>query len=333
MPIKGLMMDKIRWGIIGTGLIAGKFADGLRAVADAELVAVGSRTQASAEAFATTYNVPRCYPTYEELAQDPNVDVVYISTPHPYHKDNSILCLNAGKAVLCEKPFTMNAREAIEMIALARSKRLFLMEAMWTRYFPAMVKVRELLGEGAIGEARLLNADFGFFHEFDAQHRLFNPDLGGGAVLDVGVYVISLAHMIFGKPTRVTGLAHFGATGTDDQSAYLLGYSGGQIAMLASAVQTETPHQAVINGTAGRITIHRHFWQPRRLTLEIYGKESSEIEMPIVGNGYNYQVDEVHACLRAGKLESSIMPLDESLDIMETMDTLRAQWGLRYPME
>lgn len=326
-------MTKIRWGIIGTGYIADLFAKGLTVVPDAELVAVASRTGAGAEAFGTIHNVPRRYDSYAALAADPDIDVVYISTPHPMHADNALMCLDAGKAVLCEKPFTLNTGEARTVVQRARDKGLFLMEAMWTRYFPVMVRVRELLAAGVIGDVRLLNVDFGFRTTYDPQHRLFNPALGGGALLDVGIYPISFASMVLGKPSRMTGLAELGQTGTDDQSAYLFGYDNGALAMLASAVRTDTPHQAVINGTMGRITIQPQFWRPTRLTLEVYGKETSEIHLPIIGNGYNYQAVEVGRCLRAGLLESDIMPLDETLQLMETLDTLRGAWGLKYPSE
>jgi predicted dehydrogenase len=326
-------MQKVRFGILGTGYIADLFAKGLQVVEDLQIAAVGSRTQAAADAFGARFNIPKRYASYEAVAHDPDVDVIYISTPHPFHHQNTLMCLHAGKPVLCEKPFALNEQEARQMVALARERGLFLMEAMWTRFFPAMVKVRELLAAGAIGAPRLLIADFGFRTEFDPQHRLFNPELGGGALLDVGVYPISLAHMIFGAPARVVGMPEFGKTGTDDQSAYLLGYDGGQIAMLCSAVRTATPQQAIINGEDGRLTIHTRFWCPTRLTLEIYGQERSEIELPIVGNGYQYQALEVARCLHDGTLESPIMALDETLAIMSTMDTLRAQWGLKYPPE
>ena len=327
------MSAKIRWGIIGTGYIADLFAKGLTVVPDAELLAVASRTQAGAEAFATIHNVPRRYDSYAALAADPDIDVIYVSTPHPMHAENALMCLEAGKAVLCEKPFTLNAGEARHVIQTARDKGLFLMEAMWTRYFPVMVRVRDLLSAGVIGDVRLLNVDFGFRTTYDPQHRLFNPELGGGSLLDVGIYPISFASMVMGKPTRITGMAELGQTGTDDQSVYVFGYDNGALAMLASAVRTETPHQAVINGTEGRITVQPQFWRPTKLTLEVYGKEKSEIHLPIIGNGYNYQAVEVGRCLREGLLESSVMPLDESIELMETLDALRAPWGLKYPSE
>lgn len=327
------MYEKIRWGIIGTGNIAKHFARGLAALPDAELIAVGSRSQETADAFADPFNIPRRHASYEALVMDDAVDVVYVSTPHNLHKDNSLLALSAGKAVLTEKPFTINAREALEVIRCAREKRLFLMEAMWTRFIPAMARARELIAQGAIGEPRMVTADFGFRAGIDPQGRLFNPANGGGALLDVGVYCVSLASMIFGKPERITSMAHIGETNVDEQAAIILGYPNGQLAALTTAIRTSTPHEALISGTEGQIRIPPLFWKPTKITLTVYGKENTEIEMPMAGNGYNYQAAEVARCLREGKTESAIMPLDETLAIMETMDTIRAQWGLKYPME
>ncbi len=327
------MKEKIRWGIIGTGSIAKKFAAALAFLPDAELIAVGSRAQASADAFADMFHIPHRHTTYADLANDPDVDVVYISTPHPFHKENSILCLEAGKAVLCEKPFTINAREAEEVINLARRKNLFLMEAMWTRFLPVMVEVRRLLSERAIGDVRMVMADFGFRAEFNPQGRLFNPALGGGALLDIGVYTISLASMVLGTPSRVTGMAYLGETGVDEQSAFILGYDQGQLAVLSVAVRTNTSQEAHLLGTIGKIRLHPSWWRGTTLTLSVAGKEDLTMDLPHVGNGYNYQAAEVMRCLRAGQTESSIMPLDETLSIMKTMDQIRAQWGLKYPTE
>ncbi|UCC64997.1 MAG: Gfo/Idh/MocA family oxidoreductase [Anaerolineae bacterium] len=327
------MAEEIRWGIIGTGNIARQFARGLAVLPDAELAAVGSRTAAAAGAFAEAFDVPHRHSSYEDLAQDPDVDAVYIATPHPLHRENTLLCLRAGKAVLCEKPFAINAAEAEEMIRLAREKGLLLMEAMWSRFFPAMAKVRELLAAGAIGQVSLLTAEFGFRARFDPSNRLFNPALGGGALLDVGVYTVSLASMVFGSPSRVTGLAHLGSTGVDEQAGIILSYEGGQLAVLATAIRTATPQEAMLMGSDGHIRIHPRWWMPTRLTLSVTGREDEVFELPFTGNGYNYEAAEVMACLRAGKLESEVMLLDETLSIMRTLDQLRAQWGLKYPME
>ncbi len=327
------MYETIRWGIIGTGAIAKLFAQGLSALPDAELVAVGSRTQDSADAFGDQFHIPRRHASYQALAEDGGVDAIYVATPHPLHKENTLQALRCGKAVLTEKPFTINAQEAREVIQFARQQRLFLMEAMWTRFIPAMVRVRELLAGGVIGEPHLLTADFGFRTGFNPDGRLFNPQLGGGALLDVGVYCVSLASMIFGKPERITSMAHLGETGVDERAAMILGYGGGQLALLSTAIRTNTPMEAVISGTEGLIRIPPLFWKPSHVSVTVHGKEQTEIEMPLVGNGYNYQAAEVARCLRAGLTESDVMPLDETLSIVEMMDTIRAQWGLKYPME
>ncbi len=327
------MTDTIRWGILSTGNIAKQFARGLSALPDAKLLAVGSRSQQSADTFGDLFNVERRYDSYEELAADPDVDAIYIGTPHTYHKDNALLCLRAGKATLVEKPFAINAREAEEMIHFAREHKVFLMEAMWTRFIPLFVRVRELLAQKVIGDVRLLDADFGFRTRFNPEHRLFKPELGGGALLDVGIYPLSLASMIFGPPQRMTSMAHLGETGVDENTAVILGYADGALAVLTTATRTSTPQIATINGTEGRITIHTRWWVPTRMTVEIYGKETDEIEIPFTGNGYNYEAAEVARCLRAGLLESAVMPLDETLTIVRTMDEIRAGWGLKYPME
>ncbi len=326
-------MDTIRWGILGTGLIATKFATGLRVLPDAELSAVGSRAQATADAFGDKFDVPRRHTSYQALVEDPEVDVVYVGTPHSLHRDHSVLALQAGKAVLCEKPFAINAAEAKQVIAVARQEGHFLMEAMWTRFLPAMQRVRQILVDGVIGDVRMATADFGFRTPFDPQHRLFDPHRGGGALLDVGVYMVSLASMVFGPPSRATGMAHLSETGVDEQSAAILGYDGGQLFLLHTAVRTETPQEAILMGTSGWLRIHSPWWCPDTLTLSIPGQEAEEIRLPHEGNGYNYEATEVMNCLRAGELESAVVPLDESLEVMKTMDQIRAQWGLRYPME
>ena len=327
------MSEKIRWGILGTGNIARKFAIGLQALDDAALLAVGSRSAESADRFADQFGAPRRHASYAALAADPEVDAIYVATPHSLHKENSLLCLEAGKPVLVEKPFTINAQEARELIDTARSRGVFLMEAMWTRYIPLMVELRRLLAEGAIGEVRMVAADFGYRTRYDPASRAFDPALGGGGLLDVGVYPISLASMIFGNATRIASLAHLGETGVDEQSAFILGYGQGQLAVLYTAVRTTTPQEAEIMGTEGSIRIHAPWWVPKAMTLARPGREPERMEVPFIGNGYNYEAAEVHRCLRAGLLESEVMPLDESLAIMETMDRIRDQWGLRYPME
>ncbi len=326
------MAHKVRWGIIGAGKIARKFAEGLRFAKSAELVAIGSRSKERAEQFAAEFGVGRAHGGYENLASDGEVDAVYIATPHPMHKSNSILCLEAHKAVLCEKPFTVNAPEAEQVIAEARRQQVFIMEAMWTRFIPVIAKLRELLGQGAVGEVRMVMADFGFRAEWDPRGRALNPALAGGALLDVGVYGISLASMVLGAAQRVTGLAHIGDSGVDEQAAVVLGYDGGALAVLVCGVRTDTPGEASVIGTEGRIQLGRGWWHGSAMTL-VRGKEREIFEIPTEGNGFNYEADEVARCLADGKTESDVIPLDETLAIMRTMDEIRAQWGLKYPME
>ena len=328
------MAKKIRWGIVGTGGIAQKFAQGLDVLPDAQLVAVASRSKESAEKFSAEFNVPNRHIGAEAIASDGDVDVVYIATPHPMHKDDTINCLKGGKAVLCEKPFAMNSSEVMQMVMCARERGLFLMEAMWMYFFPAMAKVRELITGGAIGEIRLVQANFCFRCEYDPEDRLLNPALGGGALLDVGVYNIALAQMIYGKgPIRISSMAHIGQTGVDEQSSMILGYENGAMAVLTCAIRTSTLNEAVIYGTDGFIRIPHMFWHPDRIIVKTGRDEEKEITFNRLGNGYSYEAVEVMQCLRNGEIESSTMPLDASAAIMKTMDQIRQQWNLVYPME
>jgi predicted dehydrogenase len=307
----------IRWGILGTGRIAHHFANGLKVVPDAELVAVGSRAQETADAFGDEFGVPTRYGSYLELASDPAIDVIYVSTPHQDHRESTLLCLNSGRNVLCEKPFAINAGEARDMIEAARANSRFLMEAMWTRYRPTMVKLRELIAEGAIGEPRFLSANIGWKSDFDPLFRLYNPDLGGGALLDGGVYPVSFASMVLGAPSAIASVATLGETGVDEQEAIALAHPSGAVASLGVTIQ-----------------VHHDWHRPEGLTFTPYGGEPQTFSFPQTeGNGYQYEAIEVGRCLRERLYESPVMPLDESISIMETMDALREQWGVRYPME
>ncbi len=327
------MENKIKWGILGLGNIAHAFVEDLKFLTEAEVVAVGSRSDERATAFAQQYNIPNSYGCYEGVVQDPKVDVIYIATPHPSHEECAMLSLKAGKAVLCEKPFTVHAKETDELITCARENKIFLMEAMWSRFLPAIVKVREWLAKGVIGEIRQFKADFGFRCDWKPEGRLLNPKLAGGALLDVGVYPISFASMILGgRPARILSLAHLGITGVDEQFSAVFGYKAGKMALLSGAIRTETPKDAWIIGTEGVIHVP-NFWRADSATLWLQGKQAEHYEMPLEGTGKSYEAAEVMRCLRAGKLESDIMPLDESLGIMKTMDIMRNQWGLLYPFE
>lgn len=326
-------MQPVRWGILGTGNIANQFAKGLTALEDARLVAVGSRSQESANRFADVYAAPHRHDSYAALAADPEVDMVYIATPHVYHAENSLLCLAAGKGVLCEKPFTINTAEARRVIDFARQQRVFLMEAVWTRLLPHIEEVMRLVADGAIGQVTMLQANFAFRTRFDPASRLFDPALGGGALLDVGIYPIYLAHLLLGQPDEVRSLAHLGATGVDEQAAILFGYRSGAVAVLSTAMRANLPHTAVIAGTSGQILIHEPWWAPAGFTLQRDGHDDETITPVIVGNGYNYEAAEAGRCLRAGLLESDKLPHRLTLDVMQTMDTLRAAWRLKYPGE
>jgi predicted dehydrogenase len=323
----------IHWGIIGAGRIAAKFALGLSAIPEAKLLAVASREKAKAEQFGREHGAPVCYDAYAKLAADPRVDVVYIATPHSMHRENTLLCLEAGKAVLCEKPFAINAREALEMVECARRHKVFLMEAMWMRFLPALVKIKDLVTSGAIGETRMLTADFGFSGIKDPAGRLYNRNLGGGALLDVGIYPVSLAFMLWGEPERIQGAAHIGSTGVDEQSATVFAYADGRIASLTSSIATSTSQEACIYGSGGAIKIHAPWWRGGKFSIKRPEEPEEVVSSPLAGNGYNYEAVEVMNCIRAKRLESDIMTLDESVCIMKALDAIRKGWGLRYPGE
>ena len=328
------MADKLRWGIISTGKIAVQFAEGLKQVKDAELVAVGSRTQEAADEFGARFSIPHRYRSYEKLVNDPDVDIVYIGTPHSHHYDNSLMSLKAGKSVLCEKSFTVNAKQAKEVIALARKKNLFLMDAVWSRCLPAYAELRSMLARGTLGDIRMVTVDFGFNFVHNPKDRLFDPKLAGGALLDIGIYGVQLASLVYGSaPKTISTTAEFGKTGVDEQSGIVMGYDGGRMAVLTLSFQSETTQEANIMGRAGRVKVNRQFWHPDSLTLTMQGKPDKLIKLPIKGNGYNYEAIEVMKCIRAGKIESALMPLDETLGIMRTMDAIRAKWSFKYPVE
>ncbi len=326
-------MELIRWGILGTGNIANQFAKGLSVMDDAKLVAVGSRRAESANRFADTYNAPNRHDSYEALAADPDVDAIYVATPHVYHAENSLLCLEHGKAVLCEKPFTINKAQAQRVIDYARSHKRLIMEAVWTRLLPHMEAVVDLVADGAIGTPTMLHANFGFRTKVNPSSRLFDPALGGGGLLDVGIYPVYLAYLLLGQPTAIQSLAHLGSTGIDEQAGIVFAHENGAISVLTSAIRANLPHTAVIAGTEGRIEIHERWWAPTSFTLQRDGHDPETITPEVVGNGYNYEAAEVGNCLRAGKTESDKLPLDTTLAVMDILDQLRAQWGLRYPME
>lgn len=319
-------MKKFNWGIMGCSTIAPVFVEGLRSLSDANIVAVGSRDLNRAEVFSRNNKISKHYGSYEELVKDKEIDIIYISTTNDLHKDNILLALNNGKHVLCEKPLTMDYEQSKEVIDLARKKNLFLMEAIWTRFLPIFVKLRELLREKIIGDVKMIRADFGFTNSWGVERRLLNKSLGGGTLMDNGIYPISLPSMIFGKrPDRIESVAHIGKTGVDEYASYLFSYNGGEIAALSSAVRLSTPQDAVLVGTKGYIELPE-FWHGTRLILNLNEKKPQIIDLPFESTGYNYEAREVMDCIRGRETESKIMSLKESLEIAKTMEKIRSLW-------
>jgi predicted dehydrogenase len=315
----------VRWGILGTGGIAGSFASDLRLSDAGVAVAVGSRSRAAADRFADNYGIANRHDSYESLVADADVDVIYVATPHPMHRDNAILALQAGKHVLVEKPFTMNAAEARDVVAVARERGLFAMEAMWTRFLPHVGVIREWLGKGLLGDIVTVTADHGQWFAEDPQFRLFAPELGGGALLDLGVYPVSFASMVLGTPSRIVSISDPAFTGVDAQTSMLFGYASGAQAVLTCTLRAKSPTRAAIVGTDARIEVDGDFYAPACVTLIPREGDPVLVESRHEGRGLRHQADEVARRLAAGELESPFMPLDETISIMETMDTVLEQ--------
>jgi predicted dehydrogenase len=319
----------LKWGILGTGSIANTFATDLRLTDSGVVTAVGSRSQESADEFADAFDITNRHASYEALVVDPDVDVIYVATPHPMHRDNAILALQAGKHVLVEKPFTMNAVEAREIVQVARQNGLFAMEAMWTRFLPHIRVVRDWLDQGVLGEIVTVTADHGQWFVEDPQFRLFAPELGGGALLDLGIYPVSFASMVLGTPNRVVSISDPAFTGVDAQTSMVFGYAGGAQALLTCTLRAKSPTSASIVGTDARIEIDGDFYAPTRVSLVLRSGDSTSIGFAHDGRGLRHQADEVARRLAVGDLESPLMPLDETISIMETMDRVQAQTGHR----
>ncbi|HEU5110145.1 MAG TPA: Gfo/Idh/MocA family oxidoreductase [Micromonosporaceae bacterium] len=320
----------VRWGILSTGGIATKFVQDLRLLPDAEAVAVGSRSVGAAEAFAARHDVPRAYGTWADLAADPDIDVIYVATPHSGHFAATDVCLSAGKAVLCEKPFTLDRATSAELIDQARKRGVFLMEAMWTRLNPSILRARELVADGAIGEVTTVQADFGVAGPFPPEHRMRAKALGGGALLDLGVYPVTIAHLFLGAPDQVTAWAHLTDEGVDENTGIVLGYDSGAVAALTCGIVGATPVGAAITGTLGRIEITPPAFVPSGFTLHRHGADPEVVSLPFPGNGYQYEAAEVGRCLRAGEVESPFVPHAVTLEIMGLLDDIRAQIGVSY---
>ncbi|MBN2164517.1 MAG: Gfo/Idh/MocA family oxidoreductase [Pontiellaceae bacterium] len=328
------MLD-IRWGIIGCGGIARTFAISLRALGYGELLAGASRTPGRAQAFCTEHNIPRYYTGYEQLVSDPDIDAVYVATTHNFHYGHVRLALEHGKHVLCEKPFTVNAAQAAELIELARSRKRFLMEAVWTRFLPSIQTAQKLIAEGTIGDVQTVYANFCLGKSVPPDHRLRNINLAGGALLDLGIYPISMADLVFGqKPERIVSSAVMDPeTGVDEHSYYLFEYTDGRKAVLSASYSQRAPVEAVISGTGGFIRLP-HFLGAQEVHLHRNGEPPETFEFPY-GELENFKYEIAHAmeCIAAGQTESSILPPAKTLETMQTMDALRQQWNLVYPGE
>lgn len=333
-------MQEIGWGILGPGRIATLTTQGpLMNLPGVRRVAVGSRDASRAAAFAERFGFYRSYGSYLELVQDPDVQVVYVATPHPWHKEHALLCLEHGKHVLCEKPLAMNAREVREMIACARANGRYLAEAFFTYWTPMLRQVHRWIDAGRIGEVRMLWASCGGRNKLDPANRLFDKALGGGALLDIGCYAVSLAHQLLGAPEQVLASGALGETGVDEQEAMILRYPGGKLAVLSSAIRTAQRNDAVIQGTEGRITVLPAWWGGPRTAILTVGQEETRFQDteadqlyagPFGAQEKSWMVAEVMQDVAAGRLESGVMPFALSLGIAETMDAIRAQLGLRY---
>ncbi|KRE80253.1 Gfo/Idh/MocA family protein [Arthrobacter sp. Soil763] len=321
---------RLRWGILGTGFIAGLQTSDL-VNHGFTVQAVGSRSLDTALDFAGTYGLPNAHGSYKALANDPEVDVVYISTPHPFHYENALLALNAGKHVLVEKPFAMNARQAQEIVDLAAAKGLVALEAMWTRFLPHMVRIRELASSGALGEVRTVLADHNQNLPKDPAHRLNDPALGGGALLDLGIYPASFAFDVFGAPARIQAAASMTATGVDRQTAMIFEYADGQQAVLHCALDTAGPNRAAVIGTAGSIDVDPVWYTPTGFTrYDDGGNVVERFDEPVTGRGMQYQAWELERLVAAGASASDVLSPAETVQVMAALDAVRGQIGLSY---
>jgi predicted dehydrogenase len=322
--------EEIRWGIVGPGRIADKVVRDFSYVDGADVVAVGSRSAQRAQEFANRHGVARSYGSYRELLADPDVDVLYVATTHAQHHAVSLAALGAGKALLVEKPFTATSQGAAEVVDLARRTGVFAMEGIWTRFMPAVVTLRELIADGAIGEVRAVQAELGSLWSFDPAHRLFDPAVGGGALLDMGVYTVAFAQMLLGNPESVTAHGSTFPTGVDADTGLLLGFSGGRFALLTVSLRYRLPGAARIIGTAGWIDVHPRFHQPDGFVLHREGAEPETFRRPRLGGGYAHELIEVTECLRAGRTESAVMPLADTLAVQTVLGEAADQLGVRH---
>lgn len=323
----------LRWGILGAGAVAATVGADVAASVGSTLAAVAARDPARAEAFAARHGVARAHATYAELVADPDVDVVYVATTHAQHHEHALLALRAGKAVLVEKAFTLTARQAREVVAEARARALFCMEAMWLRCHPLIRRVAELAAGGAIGDVVGVRADLSKRFDYDPAGRLFDLRAGGGALLDLGVYPAHFTWLLLGRPDTVHAIGSLAPTGADLTAASQWGYRDGRVAQLYSSAATDSPYAALVTGTAGWIRVETRLHRPSAITVRTAAGEQTVAAEPVTGNGYRHEVAEVERCLRAGLVESPLVPLDDTVGVLEVIDECRRQLGARYPVD
>jgi predicted dehydrogenase len=322
---------KIKWGILGPGRIANAFATALQIAGNSELYAVGSRDITKARAFAAEFNIPVAYGSYEELVKDAEVDVIYIATPHNLHLEHTLLVLNHNKHVLCEKPMGVNRKEVKIMMEKAGEKGLFLMEALWSRFLPNIIKTKELVESGAIGEVKLLTAAFAFRSDKGPEHRQFNIDLCGGTLLDIGIYNIFLSLFLLGMPKKIAASAGLNNQGCDTSCSYSFNYENDTIASMYSTFIADSPTIAEIHGTEGKIMLEHKWFCPGKVKLEQFNGTEQVFEFDVKSNGYQFEAEEVANCILAGKTQSDLWSLNDSLQLVEIMDTIRNKCGIVYP--
>lgn len=320
----------VRWGIVGPGRIAENVMGDFGRVPNAEVVAVASRSGDRARAFAGRHGIGRAYGSYRELIADPDVDVLYIATPHPQHLAIGVAAARAGKGMLVEKAFTATFAGAQALVEAARANHVFAMEAMWTRFQPAIVQARGLLADGAIGEVRSVQVDLGVVRAFDPSDRVFGYDLGGGAMLDLGVYLVSFAQLVLGTPTSVAALGSLEPSGVDAAVSLLLGFPDGRTATLMCSLHSPMPGHARVFGSTGWIDVPPRFHHPRSVILHRDGAEPEQFECPPIGAGYAHELIEVTECVAAGRTESALMPLADTLAVQRVLDDALGQLGIRF---
>ncbi len=324
-------MDTIKWGIVGPGKIAGRFARDLALVDDGTLQAVASRSVDRAQEFAREYSAPKYFDSYEQMLMEGGIDIVYIATPHPFHLEQALLALEHKVPVLCEKPISLNRKEVVKMVQAARANQTFLMEALWTRFIPAIQKALSIVQSGEMGEVEQVEAEFCFIAPQDPNSRLYDLALGGGSLLDIGIYPLFLSYLFLGQPEEIVASGQLAPTGADQTCSMTLSYPDNKSAALHCSIITDSMMPARLTLSKGYILIKPRWHESTGLTIIKAGEEAQEIDLPPIGMGFSHEIRECHDCLRNQKIESSFWSHSDSLNLMTMMDNIREQIGVKYP--